>query len=1651
MAESQGHSSMKEHDDISTKFEQLEIESLDRMTQTGYAVIKHVDDELEVRKKEWTDTQQPNTGSKTVIKNCNSVVIGETNIIVQNQDNTVKNREKFVDDKTKKLAGRHIVSTILERAGGTLKYSELKDEVDKELKTEGIEFFSKVSGWTLPEFLTWEKDIYKLQKKRKNRIRSVTLREIYRTAPTTKMQSRLSGNRTHHVDKSVITVDSSNECASGINPESMQPQADVEEWTVVKPQRSRKTSTKPDSEKSSQSIPNDEADLFISTFLQQPFADFDQNIFENIISTGEDDRTIFVKSLSTYEAKPFSFCVDVISLWNTPMNGPSHIVVGIDTDSTLLGVNKCIDEDFFTKLFHPEYFTTMPFYSTEKIMYNSKAFYIVKVNESKGSGVPCVIKRPLISFKRNEIVARKLKQNVVYEASSDEIQDIFLWFSQLHKQEITSAKSFDKDKKSKEILVEAKETENEDELSDFWKEVNGFKKGNFLLITGDVQESRHLHNLGLLPWIAVYDFDINSPENGIFNRCEYSLGKKRCLKVCNWNDDINDPFTENGTKWCFLRGRKDIKESRTDLKNGETEDSNFWYKKVKETIKTNAKNIATFMDCRTLTVIILWPENEKLVMFMKEFLNSLKYELQDLPNVLLVKSQNNPVTENGHTCMKAMSNEFGVTFQSFDISIGDLCVQIVDKMQIDETKNGFSLELPCASDSGKCHTCVIPEEKAAWLAENLDVLYLNAPFGRRIPDDKSLDEELALFRKGGTISWPAMYNVNFKKAVIERDVQSELKKQVQAHLCTKPSDVRLFHSPGAGGTTLARELVWEMHYDYPCVQLRNRIVMNDDDSLETRLQYLHEQTGLPLLLLVDSDGLSDDIYLKQLNDTVTLYVRRYFYPPGKSGKGLIFLPNKVSQREATQLVEILTPFCDTGRKRRQLTSFQEKAREGKAHLYDFGLTVYLHEYQGIVSYVRNCLKLKESRLQPDQKCLAFLSLVQYYGHSSIPCQFFATMFGMPTNFAMDIHDFPSTVFEFVVSDMNAYRTDNIRICHNIIAKEILEQTMSVHLQEGNANRGDVLSDAARQKLFDLCVDFIEYASRKNSTLTTCIRDILTRTFISRAHPSKLDGERTKKKVKLSRLLEDIPAKPPLFTQRKELLNTLKTSFPKSPSFHAHLGRFYVHCRHDEEQEAEKYFREAERLCEEQIKACESNSTQDRDRMRLEASQVYHMFGVMKKISVLRRKTKVSDKKLNEIIPCAKEASELFEKSRINTPASHIYTYAFTDDIEVRLLVCEVIKTFLGETWTEKVRRNFRLKCLIETHMVTIKNLVHECLRNQLMSEDDMKSMMMLNGRYNAIFGHFIDTMDFSGRLSQNTLLLCDRRLKIAAMTARNGKRDIFDYLDAETNGNKIVELVDMYEQNFREMFRSGLQEEEKMVLENEMIAWLQAIRHTKFTRQYSVEEVLLQVQKWDSYFKNAISLYYTFICNALLGIGVGGVPPNKELLESAGELVCNLRKKHMTVIKSSTPREWLGKTNQGFRTLVSADPRMGIPIGTRFPTSAVLALCVGIIAKPKSASETTTNAVIILTVHTKRGQFDVHVRFEPKAAKLQVSTCCGMKVEFNLAFTIKNGYEAYNVKLLRRYACPGCGTRIGFTSEQICLRCFKCNVDVFKDDFNMDR
>ncbi|WAR25708.1 hypothetical protein MAR_011412 [Mya arenaria] len=491
-------------------------------------------------------------GSKTVIMDCSSVVIGHSNIIVQNQDNSSEKRERHVDDMTKKLAGLQIVSTILERGNGTLGFSELEEEVGKELKMLGLEYFSKVSGWTLLDFLTLEKDRYKLHRNKKKRINAVTLREIYRKVPTSKMQSRSLEKPSFSEYESTHKTESANNSASRNTTEYMKSLDDKEEWTVVNTQRSGKRSAKPVSEKRNPDVTNDEADLFDSTFLQLPFEDFDPELFKTLISRGEDERTIYVESLNTYETDPLTFCVDIT-----------------------------------------------------------------------------------------------------------------------------------------------------------------------LSLTG----------------------------------------------------------------WCFLRGRKEIKESRTDLEKDETEESNAWFKKVKETIKTNAKNLDTFLEYRTLTVIILWPENEKFVQFMNKFLTCLQYELTDSPKVLLVKDRNVPKTDEGLTPLKAMANDFGDNFHSFDIPFGEFCAQIARMMKTYGPENGFTLELPCAPDTRQVNTRVaIQEEKAAWLAENLEVLYLNAPFGSNIPDDKKLSEELTLFRKGGTINWSTMYNVNFEKAVIERDAQSQLKRQVQKRL-----------------------------------------------------------------------------------------------------------------------------------------------------------------------------------------------------------------------------------------------------------------------------------------------------------------------------------------------------------------------------------------------------------------------------------------------------------------------------------------------------------------------------------------------------------------------------------------------------------------------------------------------------------------------------------------------------------------------------------------------------------------------------------------------------------------------------------------------------------------------------------------------------
>ena len=119
-----------------------------------------------------------------------------------------------------------------------------------------------------------------------------------------------------------------------------------------------------------------------------------------------------------------------------------------------------------------------------------------------------------------------------------------------------------------------------------------------------------------------------------------------------------------------------------------------------------------------------------------------------------------------------------------------------------------------------------------------------------------------LFYKGETVDW---WNFWFQNHVLERSQHSQLLQQVEEALNNNEdhadyvSSVRLYHQPGAGGTTSVRNILWDLRTKYRCA-----VVKNITDQTHVQISKLHtyeeNRAPKPVILLfdnVDEEKLSD--------------------------------------------------------------------------------------------------------------------------------------------------------------------------------------------------------------------------------------------------------------------------------------------------------------------------------------------------------------------------------------------------------------------------------------------------------------------------------------------------------------------------------------------------------------------------------------------------------------------------------------------------------------------------------------------------------------------------------------------------------------------------------------------------------------------------
>ncbi|MER5938642.1 hypothetical protein ABT121_15110 [Streptomyces sp. NPDC001928] len=370
---------------------------------------------------------------------------------------------------------------------------------------------------------------------------------------------------------------------------------------------------------------------------------------------------------------------------------------------------------------------------------------------------------------------------------------------------------------------------------------------------------------------------------------------------------------------------------------------------------------------------------------------------------------------------------------------------------------------------------------------------------------------------------------------VQRDAFPNLLKDVTQRLSDHQlATVPLDHSPGAGGTTLARRLAWSLHRTYPTVLLHHY-----SETTADRIDEIYQETGHPALVIAESAILPDydreELVhsLAQRNTrAVLLWVNRTNVGQSETRHKLL---DPLRGPELERFLKTFRKRADTDRARRLLDGLAEGSTDvvaaQKLSPFFFGLCVYEERFEGVASYVRNHL----GGLTRKQKELArHLALLTRYGQElGLPIVMVASWMGRERPLSSSLSD--SELSELLGADLRhlvVAERGALRLLHPLIAERVLE--------------GE--TDGERYSLGNISVDFIRKTTALLGPENRTTAHLLNELFIRRTNTSS-DG----KADHFSELIENMPVE-----AGAEVFEVLTTQCPNNAHFWNHRGRYAIY-------------------------------------------------------------------------------------------------------------------------------------------------------------------------------------------------------------------------------------------------------------------------------------------------------------------------------------------------------------------------------------------------------------------------------------------------------------------------------------------------------------
>ncbi|XP_071476666.1 sterile alpha motif domain-containing protein 9-like [Diadema antillarum] len=419
----------------------------------------------------------------------------------------------------------------------------------------------------------------------------------------------------------------------------------------------------------------------------------------------------------------------------------------------------------------------------------------------------------------------------------------------------------------------------------------------------------------LVNWNVVFDCDSMSLKHGLCAMVQEEKELKLLLPSTFKKElSLEEVEFNDVPAWIFTNGREDLDDIATPSLTSE------WNEKYSADVDRAVDFFTTSAIPRNRAVIIFLLLSDTNIQIMSDIFKKLQSSMQGKGSFTFLVNDVKLYEQWAQEVKKWLPRE----------QLDKRSYIVADWRRIDGNMRkllGKTALDPALLPKSKEQACILPDkERSKW--QNIEVLLLNECENPAMDENSPEFQDLVKseehnFFHGNAVSWWNFFLTDSEgrergyNHVLQRDASKLLQSKVETKLENRKNasgplvTFTVFHQPGSGASTAARQVMWHYHRQIRCVTVRRAIQPTVNEIVEVRrFGYSAVEDIPPVLILLDDMDDNDVIdFIAQLKDVyknedsltcIILHCKRTPDPEAMAscnGANSVVLKHKLSNRE----------------------------------------------------------------------------------------------------------------------------------------------------------------------------------------------------------------------------------------------------------------------------------------------------------------------------------------------------------------------------------------------------------------------------------------------------------------------------------------------------------------------------------------------------------------------------------------------------------------------------------------------------------------------------------------------------------------------------------------------------------------------------------